>query len=78
MKSSVTRLLKIVIYLLHQELQKMHYTDVLFTNVLVPNNTKQTLTRSTQVLLPNKYWNMQEKEKSLLYVSSHIFPDAWR
>lgn len=49
MKSSVTRLSKIVIYLLHKELQQMHYTDALFTNVLVPINTKQKLIRSPQV-----------------------------
>lgn len=50
MKSSLTILLKIVIYLLHKELQQMYYyTDVLFTNVLVLTNTKQKQLQRPQV-----------------------------
>lgn len=51
MKSPVTRLLKIVIYLLHKELQQMYYTDVLFTNVLLPINTKPKLITEPSSLL---------------------------
>lgn len=40
MKSSLILLLKIVIYLIHKELQQVH-TDVLFNGVLGLINTKQ-------------------------------------